>query len=175
DVPGSFAAGRAWWVLRWAGLDARILDGGWPAWHGPVETGEPEPPTPTDVPIRLGQLPTIDADQVAAWTGTLIDVRVPERFSGATEPIDPKPGHIPGAINRPVTGLWTPDGLLPDDAALRAQFGELTGPVAVYCGSGVSAAQGVFALAALSIDAALYPPSWSGWSADPARPVATGA
>jgi len=177
DVPGSFAAGRAWWVLRWAGLDVRVLDGGWPAWvasDGPVEIGDPEPAASTEIPIRLGQLPTIDADQVVAWPGTLIDVRAAERFTGASEPMDPKAGHIPGAVNRPVSGLWTTDGLLPDDDALRAYFGELTGPVAVYCGSGVSAAQGVFALAAIGVDAVLYPPSWSGWSADPDRPVATG-
>ena len=176
DVPGSFAAGRAWWVLRWAGLDARVLNGGWPGWvtaGGAVETGEPAAPEPTDVPVRLGQLSTIDADQVAAWPGTLIDVRAAERFTGEIEPIDPKPGHIPGAVNRPVAGLWTSDGLLPDDEQLHRYFGELTSPVAVYCGSGVSAAQGVLALAALGVDAALYPPSWSGWSADPTRPVAT--
>ena len=47
--------------------------------------------------------------------------------------------------------------------------------MAVYCGSGVSAAQVVLALASLGVDAALYPPSWSGWSADPSRPVAVGA
>jgi thiosulfate/3-mercaptopyruvate sulfurtransferase len=177
DVPGSFAAGRAWWVLRWAGLSARVLDGGWPAWlaaGGTVEIDDPPTSAPTEIALTTGHLPTIDADQVVDWPGTLIDVRAPERFRGDVEPMDPKAGHIPGAVNRPVSGLWDTSGRLPNDATLRTYFGNLTEPVAAYCGSGVSAAQGVLALAALGVDAALYPPSWSGWSADPSRPVAVG-
>ena len=177
DIPGSFAAGRAWWVLRWAGLDARVLDGGLPTWVAagrPMETGEPPEPVPTTVTLTTGHLPVIDADQAAAWPGTLIDARAAERFRGETEPIDPVAGHIPGAVNRPVTDFWAADGTLPDETTLRARLDPLAQPVAVYCGSGVSAAQVLLALAALDIPAALFPPSWSGWSADPTRPVATG-
>jgi thiosulfate/3-mercaptopyruvate sulfurtransferase len=123
---------------------------------------------------------------VAAFDGTLIDVRAPERYRGEVEPIDPKAGHIPGAVNRPVGGYWTAEGTLPDDGELRGLLAlpDSTIPeegaerpsrrVAVYCGSGVSAAQVVLALASVGVDAALYPPSWSGWSADPSRPVAVG-
>jgi len=180
DVPGSFAAGRAWWVLRWAGIDVRVLDGGWPRWLAegrPVETGRPEPRAEAGSPrlsLTLGHLPTVDADAVEEWPGSLIDVRAPERFRGEVEPIDPVAGHIPGAVNKPVAGLWGPDGRLIDDDALRAYFGDLRDPVAIYCGSGVSAAQGVLALHTLGIEAALFAPSWSGWSADPERAVATG-
>lgn len=179
DEPGSFAAGRAWWVLRWLGLEARVLDGGITAWlanEGPVETGDPEPAEPTETgPLTPGHLPTLTADQVADFDGTLIDVRAPERYRGEVEPMDAKAGHIPGAVNRPVGRFWESDGTLPPPERL-AHLLDLPAdrPVAVYCGSGVSAAQELLALASLGIDAALYPPSWSGWSADPERPVAVG-
>ncbi len=178
DVPGSFAAGRAWWVLRWAGLDVRVLDGGLPAWvaaGGELETGEPEVPEPTTLRLTTGWLPTIDADEAAAFPGVLIDVRAAERYRGDVEPIDRVAGHIPGAVSRPVAGFWDAGGHLPDAVTLDALLDlPANAPVAVYCGSGVSAAQAALALASLGIEAALYPPSWSGWSSDPSRPVATG-
>ena len=186
DEPGSFAAGRAWWVLSWAGLDARVLDGGIRAWLAAgnlLETDEPPAAVGTPLPLTGGHLPTLDADGVAAFDGLLIDVRAPQRYRGEVEPIDVQAGHIPGAVNRPVGGYWTADGTLPEEARLRellALPAETSPPggtsprVAVYCGSGVSAAQVVLALAGIGVDAALYPPSWSGWSADRSRPVAVG-
>jgi thiosulfate/3-mercaptopyruvate sulfurtransferase len=179
DVPGSFAAGRAWWVLRWAGLDVRVLDGGLPGWVASgreLETGEPDPATPTTLHLVTGALPTIDADEAAVFDGVLIDVRAPERYRGEIEPIDRVGGHVPGAVNRPVTAFWDARGRLPDAATLDALLDlPANHEVAVYCGSGVSAAQVVLALASLGIEAALYPASWSGWSSDPARPVAVGS
>ncbi len=183
DEPGSYAAGRAWWVLSWAGLEARVLDGGIRAWLAsgrPLETEEPDVAVGEPLALTTSQLPTIDADGIAAFDGMLIDVRAPERFRGETEPIDPRAGHIPGAVNRPVSGFWDADGLLPSAEELAAKLDLPSSPgagsrVAVYCGSGVSAAQAILALASLGVDAALYPASWSGWSSDPGRPVATGA
>ncbi|MGC3955021.1 MAG: sulfurtransferase [Propionicimonas sp.] len=179
DEPGSFAAGRAWWVLRWLGLDARVLDGGITAWQAagaPVVAGDEDPVPPSLVgPLTAGYLANLTADQVASFDGVLIDVRAPERYRGEVEPLDPRAGHIPGAVNRPVGQFWEADGTLPAPAKLRALLDVPDDrPVAVYCGSGVSAAQELLALASLGIDAALYPPSWSGWSADPDRPVAVG-
>ena len=178
DEPGSFAAGRAWWVLRWAGLDVRVLDGGITAWVAAGQLLETdEPPSTVGPPLALtpGHLPTVTADDVAAFDGTLVDVRAPERYRGEVEPIDAQAGHIPGAVNRPVSNYWTVDGTLPDEGVLKDLLALPAGePVAVYCGSGVSAAQVVLALASVGVDAALYPPSWSGWSADPSRPVAVG-
>jgi thiosulfate/3-mercaptopyruvate sulfurtransferase len=49
-----------------------------------------------------------------------------------------------------------------------------TSEVGVYCGSGVSGAHEVLALAVAGIPAALYVGSWSEWSQDDNRPVATG-
>ncbi|MEP6631375.1 MAG: sulfurtransferase [Lapillicoccus sp.] len=186
DEPGSFAAERAWWVLRWAGVRARVLDGGLPAWVDagmPVETGPgPRPAEPPDQPdpLTTGQLTTLDPDAAAAFPdhGILVDARAGERFRGEVEPLDPAAGHIPGAVNASAATLFTPDGRLPDDDAVRSALGPAaTGDraVAVYCGSGVSAARDVLGLAVIGVEAGLFPGSWSAWSNDPQRPVATGA
>lgn len=100
DEAGSFAAGRAWWVLRWAGFEVRVLDGGIAAWQsaGMPVTDAPTADAPADSPaaggrlaVQLGGLPTITADEAAAVgaVGTLVDVRARERFRGETEPLDP--------------------------------------------------------------------------------------
>ena len=180
DEAGSYAAARAWWVLRWAGLSVRVLDGGidaWTAGGGGLETGAVRV-EPTFLSLSVGQLATVSADEAADTprTGVLVDVRAPERFRGELEPIDPVAGHIPGAVNIPVVGLFDEAGALPDEATLRERFGAaLDGrPITAYCGSSVAATQAVLALKALGVDAALYPGSWSAWANDPDRPVATG-
>ena len=175
DAVGGMSAARAWWLLRWAGLlDIRLLDGGLGAWTGELEPGEVTP-EPSDVVLTAGRLPTIDADEAAAWTGSLLDARAAERFRGEVEPVDPQAGHIPGALSFPTAWLLEADGTFLRTEALRERFASARGPVAVYCGSGVTAAHEVAALATIGVEAALYPGSWSQWSNDPARPVATGA
>lgn len=184
DATGGLAAGRAWWLLRWAGHDdVRLLDGGLAAWTAaglPVESGDVPDPEPGDVVLTGGALPVLDADSAAALArdGLLLDARAGERYRGETEPVDPRAGHVPGAVSAPTGDNLAPDGRFRDPAALRARFaalGALDRPVGVYCGSGVTAAHQVAALAAVGVRAALYPGSWSAWSNDPARPVATGA
>lgn len=175
DEAGSFAAARAWWVLRWAGLDVRVLDGGvdaWTAQNRPLTSGDTQV-EPVLLQLTTGQLPTIDADAAAVFGGTLMDARAPERYRGDTEPIDPVAGHIPGAVNVPVAQFFATDGRLPEETRLRGLL-DRPGPLAAYCGSGVSAAQLVLAAATIERDVALYPGSWSAWCNDPARPVATG-
>ncbi|KWX57001.1 sulfurtransferase [Mycobacterium sp. NAZ190054] len=176
---------RAWWVLTAAGIgDVRILDGGLAAWvaaGGRLETGAVVPP-PGDVSVAhqdlyRGALPTLTADQVAAFDGVLLDARPPERFRGESEPVDPVAGHIPGARNAPSTALLTEDGTFLAEADIAGFFrdrGVGAGEVGVYCGSGVTAAVTVAALRTAGVPATLFPGSWSQWCADPARPVATG-
>ena len=181
DAGGGLAAGRAWWLLRWAGIaDVRLLDGGLGAWTAaglPLEEGEVPAPPPGDVQLSPGHLPVLDADGAAelAHTGLLLDARAAERYRGDTEPVDPRAGHIPGAISAPTGANLGPDGRFLTPAELRARFAEATGEVGVYCGSGVTAAHQVAALAVAGIPAALYAGSWSAWSNDPDRPVAVGA
>jgi thiosulfate/3-mercaptopyruvate sulfurtransferase len=167
---------RAWWVLTAAGIpDVRILDGGLGAWHGPLETGtvtpEPGDATVAHEDLYAGALPTLTADQVG--TVTLLDARAPERFRGDVEPMDPVAGHIPDAKNVPSTSLLADDGTFLRDAELTRLAGG--GAIGAYCGSGVTASVVVAALAAVGVDAALYPGSWSEWCSDPARPVARGS
>ncbi|MHA7132226.1 sulfurtransferase [Oerskovia turbata] len=188
DAVGATSAARAWWLLRWAGVtDVRLLDGGLDAWTAagfPLESGDVVP-EPGDVVLSQGELPTLTPDDAARLAssggGVLLDARAGERFRGEVEPVDPRAGHVPGAVSAPTTGNLGPDGRFLDEGALRERFAGLGvrgGPdqeVGVYCGSGVTAAHEVAALATLGVDAALYAGSWSQWSNDETRPVATGA
>lgn len=183
DKGEMFPAARAWWVLRYFGHDrVRVLDGGYQAWVAagqPVTTSEPRP-APGTVTLTPGHMPVLTAAEAAAFpaTGTLIDVRPPERYRGESEPIDPVGGHIPGAVNLPGTDNYAPGGGLLDPARLRERYAAAgvgpDTPVAAYCGSGVSATQTVLALDLVGIPAALYVGSWSNWITDPSRPVAVG-
>lgn len=184
DVGDGFGAARAWWCLKYfGGPDAAILDGGYRAWVEaglPVEdtTPQPEPGTFTAKP---GGMPLLDADGAMelARNGVLLDARPANRFRGEDETIDPKGGHIPGAVSAPATMSTHPNGRFLPPEQLRERFEALgvdgSRPVGAYCGSGVTAAHEVFALELAGIPAALYVGSWSDWITDPNRPIATGA
>ena len=163
--------------------DVRILDGALTAW---AEAGfELRPgdhrPDRGDVSLDGGHLPVLTADEAAALArdGVLLVARAGERYRGETEPVDARAGHIPGARSAPAAGNLTADGSFASADAVRARYAALGvvpgAEVGVYCGSGVTAAHAIAALRIAGIDAALYPGSWSAWSADPQRPVATGA
>lgn len=185
DVSGTSAA-RAWWLLRHAGVrDVRVLDGGLRAWigaGGALATDSPHPEH-GDVTLRYGALPVVDADAAAGLPGeggVLLDARAGERFRGEVEPVDPRAGHIPGAVSAPTTETLDGDGLLLSPARLADRFAALGvrpgTEVAVYCGSGVTATHTVLAMEVAGLPTpALYPGSFSAWSNDPDRPVATGA
>lgn len=184
DGRESYAAARAWWVFRWVGLsNTRVLDGGYAAWlaAGLPSSAEVPPAGAGSFEAVPGSLPVVDADGAARWAreGLLLDARARARYAGEVEPIDPVAGHVPGAVNSPTSDWLTPEGTFRTDLAdhwhrVRAGHDE-GGQVAVYCGSGVTAAHYALALAEIGVDATLYPGSWSEWVRDPARPVATGA
>lgn len=187
DASGTSAA-RAWWLLRHAGVrDVRVLDGGIAAWRDagmPLEKGPGATPIPGSITVRFGALPTLDGDAAAALAadarGVLLDARAGERFRGEVEPVDPRPGHIPGAVSAPTADNLGTDGrMLPADALAQRFEGLGIGagtPVGVYCGSGVTAAHEALAMVTAGLPMpALYAGSYSAWSNDPERPVVTGA
>jgi thiosulfate/3-mercaptopyruvate sulfurtransferase len=110
----------------------------------------------------------------------LIDSRGPERYRGEIEPLDPQPGHIPGAQNLPYQKQLNQHGRFrPTDemkAELTAVLGGKSGESATfYCGSGVSACVNLLAMAHVGLgNGRLYVGSWSEWSSDPERPIAIG-
>jgi len=192
DDADSTAAARAWWLLRYFGHSSvRVLDGGFQAWRdaGLAQAGgaPDEAGRGGDFTARPGHLPLLDADGAAALArdGVLLDARAGERYRGEVEPVDPVAGHIPGAVSAPTAQNVTADGTFRPAAELAERFASLGAghgdadgdgvPVGAYCGSGVTAAHEVLALALAGIPAALYAGSWSEWITDPARPVARGA
>ena len=192
DDTGAVAA-RAWWLLRWSGLPAdrvAVLDGGFRAWvaDGLPVTTAPSRPAPGDVVVRPGGMPVVDADGAAelARHGVLLDARAGARYRGETEPVDAQAGHVPGARNAPATEHLGPDGRwLPPDVLARRYGAARCRPgrrvrrrrlLRLRCQRhGRRPRPGVRGPPRARGPAALYPGSWSQWSADPGRPVATGA
>src|SRR5690606_18202502 len=145
-----------------------------------TESAAREPVRREPVPWPAGLI--VDADAVAAAQVPVLDARAPERYRGETEPIDPRPGHIPGARNVPGASLPGDAGRLASTEALRSRFAaagvtpEAPGAPIAYCGSGVTACHVLLGLEAAGLPPGrLYAGSWSQWSADPARPAATGS
>ena len=185
DDAGGAVAARLWWMLRAVGQEAAVLDGGLAAWPGPLETGPGvERPTVARRPVPWPAEAIATADEVAAISEgrvegvRLVDARAPERFRGEVEPIDPRAGHIPGAVNAPVAGNLDPETKrFLSEAELRARYAGVAGSdeVVAYCGSGVNACHTLLALEVAGLPGGrLYPGSWSEWSSRNDRPVATG-
>lgn len=186
DAQGGMYAARLWWMLRWIGHEAvAVLDGGRQAWLAAGGALSDSTPTPEPGDFQPGEalVSSLDADGLQARLGQLrlIDARAPERFRGEVEPLDAKAGHIPGASNRLFKLNLQADGLFFKPAEqLRAEFTALLAPhagaqVVHQCGSGVTACHNLLAMEHAGLPgSALYPGSWSEWSADPTRPTAKG-
>ena len=184
DEGANAIAARLWWLMRYHGLPAALLDGGLAAWRAAgmsLETGEPAV-EPSPVPAlqvdveRIVTTPQL-AEQLSSLT--VLDARTSERFTGAHEPLDARAGHIPGALNRPfghnlhLNGRFkNPDDLRDEFEILLEDYSE---PVVHSCGSGVTACHNLFAMELAGLAGSrLYPGSWSEWIRDSARPIATG-
>lgn len=185
DTGAGLYAARTWWLLRWLGVEeVYVLDGGFAAWDaagfdtvagpGNVNVHAPRELSP-------GSLPMVEIDQLAEFTGTLIDAREASRFVGRRENLDLKAGHIPGAVNLPAHDLVDEETrLIADIDVIRDWFSRLgvtqnTDPaeVVVYSGSGNHSSLALAAMAHAGLPGAThFVAGWSQWSANPANPVA---
>jgi thiosulfate/3-mercaptopyruvate sulfurtransferase len=178
-------AARLWWMLRWLGHEnVAVLDGGWIKWIAdrlPTQTTVGRRSARKFNPeVRLDYLAdSDDVNRIRLNPGyRLFDSRSADRYRGENETIDPVAGHIPGALSLPFASTVNPQGTFLSRQELRDHFGgeisELPADkVVFYCGSGVTAAVNVLAMAHAGLgDARLYVGSWSEWITDPSRPVA---
>jgi thiosulfate/3-mercaptopyruvate sulfurtransferase len=182
DASGSIAA-RLWWMLHVTGQPAAVLDGGLGSWTGPVETGfrrllpvarsiRPWPPgafASTEEVARLARDPEV----------VVLDARSAARYQGLEEPVDARPGHIPGAKNHPWVDNLAGDGTFLSAPRLRQRYHDLgastSRQVIASCGSGVTACHDLLALVVAGLpEGRLYPGSWSAWAATPGLPAALG-
>ncbi len=178
NMGGSWAA-RVWWMLRWIGFDqAALLDGGLNAWTaagGELSTA-PVQRTPKSLSVDLR--PGLIADQeevresIEDASIRLIDALPEIHFRGEWTMYD-RPGHIPGAVNVPVTSLFDEAGHFRADGGLASLFGGGKDVRTItYCGGGIAASADAFALTRLGYtDVAVYAGSLEEWTANPENPM----
>jgi thiosulfate/3-mercaptopyruvate sulfurtransferase len=182
DDTSGIAASRFWWMLRYLGHDeAAVLNGGMPAWKAaglPLNSGvEKREFAKFSSRPRAELLVLMDdvEDQ-----RLIVDSRLPERFRGEFEPIDPVAGHIPGAVNFFYKNNFDEHGRLLSPSVIREQFETVLGEVppaeaVFYCGSGVTACNNLLALAYVGLgDGKHYVGSWSEWCRNPGNQIVLG-
>jgi thiosulfate/3-mercaptopyruvate sulfurtransferase len=187
DEGSNAVAARLWWLMKYFGQRAALLDGGLAAWVAsgrPLESGEPHHRATARTELVGAPGLTVDASTILRSLGgdalLVLDARASQRFSGEVENLDSRAGHIPGARNRPFGSNLGPEGRFKEPRELREEFAALVGnrdtaAVVHSCGSGVTACHNLFAMELAGLGGTrLYPGSWSEWIRDPARPIATG-
>lgn len=172
DAGDLSAAARLWWTARYYGLaNVAVLNGGVSAWLAAAQTLQTSVPATGNGSFVAVAHPALRVDFDAVCYGEhrplLVDTRNVLRFTGEAEPVEPKAGHIPGAINMPWTESLGSNGLLLGAQVLRQRWQPLlsgkSAPI-LYCGSGVTACVNLLALEVAGLPGArLYPGSWSDW------------
>lgn len=183
DDASGMVAGRLWWMLHSLGEPVAVLDGGLAAWPGALSTEYPQvsPARFTPRPWPPESFASVsEVDEVRRDRGTVVlDARSSERYRGEPNAIDPRFGHVPGAVSAPCAANLAPDGTLRTPDELRESYAAVgvdgDAGVVAYCGSGVSANLDLLALELAGLGGGrLFVGSWSAWGADEDRPVATG-
>jgi thiosulfate/3-mercaptopyruvate sulfurtransferase len=184
DDGNLFSAPRVWWTFRTFGAkNVRILAGGINGWlqAGYALESGPAKPVRQTFNTAFNSVAVKCVDEVIAILGKnetqILDARPAGRFK-AQEP-EPRPnlrpGRIPGSINVP-WGSMVENGNLKSPQALAnifaAQGVDLTKPIIISCGSGVTAAVVALGLAAVNAPlVSLYDGSWAEWGASDSLPI----
>jgi len=188
DRSALFSSARAWWMFRYYGHEqVSILDGGYAGWlatGGQTETGIPTPAISDFTAKAQAEFSAVTIDEIASMieAGTcpqILDARASDRFMGIAK--EPRPGlrsgHIPGAINVPLSDLLDPETGMVKPADTLKQIFDKAGvnydaPAITSCGSGVTACGLILGLALTGKnDVSLYDGSWSEWGASD-QPIA---
>jgi thiosulfate/3-mercaptopyruvate sulfurtransferase len=186
DNRGGGIAVRLWWMLKWLGHDAAaVLDGSLTHWKkvgfpvtDEITTAKPKTFKPKPHPEMIATLNEIETIRQHP-NKLLVDSRAQERYRGETEPLDPVAGHIPGAVNRYYMDNLDEEGKMKTVSELKEIFSALIGEtqpgnVIFYCGSGVTSAHNILAMAHAGLGMAkIYPGSWSEWVIDPDHIIET--
>jgi thiosulfate/3-mercaptopyruvate sulfurtransferase len=178
DDAGGVIAARIVWMLRSTGRSAAILDGGIASYPGELATEAPQrtegdfsaPPWPQNLLAHVAE--------ASSGKYTVVDARNRDRFDGRQDPIDPRPGHIPGAVNVPCRENLDPSGRLMPKVQLRGNFERLgifsAGNTITYCGSGVTACHDLLVLEHIGAGRGrLFVGGWSQYGRAMDRPVGT--
>jgi thiosulfate/3-mercaptopyruvate sulfurtransferase len=182
---GNMAAARLWWLLNYYGFSrVALLDGGYINWS------RLDYPVSNDIPLLTRSKITLSPNENMVTDARTMDMfhkedvykmldgRARNRFLGLEEVIDPIPGHIPGAISAPVMDFLEEDTLFKPKPEINAKIKRLLGDTPpensiYYCGSGVTAALGVFTMVYAGFPMGkLYPGSWSEWIKQPWTQIA---
>jgi thiosulfate/3-mercaptopyruvate sulfurtransferase len=184
---GLFAA-RFWWMCRWIGHESvAILDGGINAWKqqgGKITADVPTLSSVGNITVNESLESVVDVDAVIKASEQrermVVDVRAAERYRGEVEPIDPVAGHVPNAINIPLSDNYDDNGQFLSADLLKRLYSNKLGEYSkndpiMMCGSGVTACLSRFCIELAGLPpVSVYPGSWSEWIRDPNRAIATG-
>jgi thiosulfate/3-mercaptopyruvate sulfurtransferase len=175
DDAGGVLAARLVWMLRVTGHPAALLDPG-------LQESDRTDVRPVSRPRRAFSVRPWPATALAGLADAtdpghvVLDARSRARYLGAPDPLDPRPGHVPGARSLPARDWLDGSGrLLPvDELRARLTAAGVTSGVEVVsgCGSGVTACHTLLVMEHVGLPGGrLWPGSWSQYAADPDRPV----
>ena len=183
-VPHDFnlqSATRVFFTLAYlgAGDRASLMDGGYQAWKGEqraVSTSAPAAAPAVTFTPRVRSDLIAQVSQVEAATQDksryIVDARLTRFYNGDGGGY-PRPGHIPTAVNIPISSVSVNGFLRPRaelDALFAAQQVDRSKPVITYCHIGQQATLLWFVATLLERDARMYDGSFQEWSGS-TRPI----
>ena len=183
-VPHDFnlqSATRVFFTLAYLGASDRasLMDGGYQAWKGEqraVSTTAPAAaPAVTFTPrVRSDLIALVSQVEAATQDKSrhIVDARLTRFYNGDGGGY-PRPGHIPTAVNIPISSVSVNGFLRPRaelDALFAAQQVDRSKPVITYCHIGQQATLLWFVATLLERDARMYDGSFQEWSGS-TRPI----